>query len=108
MKKYKKLPIVIEAEQWFEVTYDRKAGHGNEPKDMPIYHLSVGYYRRPDVSGDKPCEHCGKTMHEHGWIDTLEAGHNVCPSDWIIKGIAGEMYPCKDSIFKRTYEEHKE
>ena len=25
--------------------------------------------------------------------------------DWIIKGVEGEYYPCKNSIFKRTYEE---
>lgn len=23
--------------------------------------------------------------------------------DWIIKGIYGEFYPCKDSVFKETY-----
>jgi hypothetical protein len=25
--------------------------------------------------------------------------------DWIIKGVAGEFYPCKDNIFVRTYQE---
>jgi hypothetical protein len=24
--------------------------------------------------------------------------------DWIIKGVNGEVYPCKDDIFKKTYE----
>ena len=24
--------------------------------------------------------------------------------DWIIKGINGELYPCKPDIFKKTYE----
>ena len=43
-------------------------------------------------------------MHEHGWIDTLEAGHNVCPGDWIITGVKGERYPCKPDIFEQTYE----
>ena len=104
MKKYKKKPIIIEAEQWFEVTYDREAGHGFTPEDMPIYHLSVGYFRHPDIDGEKLCKHCGKKMHIHGWIDTLEGGHNVCPGDWIIKGIAGELYPCKPQIFMDTYD----
>ena len=45
--KYRKNPIVIEAEQWFEVTYDLEAGQGNELHNMPIYHLNVGYYCRP-------------------------------------------------------------
>jgi len=43
-------------------------------------------------------------MHDHGWIDTLEARHNVCPGDWIITGIQNEFYPCKDEIFRLTYE----
>lgn len=106
MKKYRKKPIVIEAEQWFEVTYEEDEwGYVFDP-DAPasIYHLSVGYYRRPDISGKSICIHCGDIMHNHGWIDTLEGGHNVCPGDWIIKRIKGELYPCKNDIFLETYE----
>ncbi len=102
--KLRKKPVVIEAEQWFEVTYDREAGHGIEQKDMPIYHLSVGYFRRPDVSGESLCSECKQSFHIHGWIDTLEDGHRVCPGDWIITGVKGEKYPCKDDIFRMTYE----
>jgi hypothetical protein len=25
--------------------------------------------------------------------------------DWVIRGVQGEFYPCKDSIFRETYEE---
>lgn len=102
--KYRKKAVVIDAEQWFEVTYDREAGHGIEPEDMPIYHLDVGYFRRPDIEGDIKCGYCGKIMHIHGWIDTLEGGHIVCPGDWIITGIVGEKYPCKPDVFAKTYE----
>jgi hypothetical protein len=102
--KYRKKPVVIEAEQWFAVTYDREAGHGIEPEDMPIYHLSVGYFRRPDIDGDYLCSECGKRFHVHGYIDTLEDGHRVCPGDWIITGVRGEKYPCKPDIFEATYE----
>lgn len=108
MKRYKKKPIVIEAEQWFKVTYDREAGHGFSKNHQPIYHLDVGYFRHPDISGKKICKHCEETMHNHGWIDTLEGGHNVCPGDWIIRGIKGEMYPCKNDIFLKTYEKTEE
>ena len=41
-------------------------------------------------------------MNEHGWIDTLEGGHIVCPADWIITGVKGEHYPCKPDIFEAT------
>jgi hypothetical protein len=71
---------------------------------MPIYHLQVGYYRTPEIDGQNKCKKCGDIMHNHGWIDTLEGGHIVCPGDWIITGVAKEMYPVKDSIFKKTYE----
>jgi len=105
MDKYRKKPVVIEAEQWFKVTGDEKAMHGRKPEDLPIYHLQVGYYRHPKLDGQIKCKRCGDIMHIHGWIDTLEGGHIVCPSDWIIKGIKGEFYPCKPDIFEATYEE---
>lgn len=40
-------------------------------------------------------------------IHTLEhvgIKHEVTPSDWIITGVAGEVYSCKDTIFRQTYE----
>jgi hypothetical protein len=43
-------------------------------------------------------------MDDHGWIDTLEGSHTVCPGDWIITGVKGEMYPCKPDIFAATYD----
>lgn len=64
----------------------------------------VRYFRHPDVRGETACRHCGEFMMSHGWIDTLEGGHNVCPGDWIIKGVKGEFYPCKPDIFELTYE----
>ena len=58
----------------------------------------------PDIPGKTLCEHCGRNMHNHGWIDTLEGGHIVCPGDFVIKGVKGEYYPCKPDIFEMTYE----
>jgi len=37
-------------------------------------------------------------------IDTLEGPHRVTDGDWVIKGVAGEFYPCKPGIFESTYE----
>jgi len=37
-------------------------------------------------------------------IDTLEGTMCALPCDWIIKGVAGEFYPCNPDIFVRTYE----
>jgi hypothetical protein len=99
--KFRKIPVVIEATQWFK--------NGDHPKDGPpdppdMEGRIVRYFRRPDIAGHKLCLECKHPFHDHGWIDTLEDGHRVCPSDWIITGIKGEHYPCKDAIFRETYE----
>jgi hypothetical protein len=65
----------------------------------------VRYYRHPQVDDQRACEKCGRRMIDHGWIDTLEGGHIVCPGDWIIRGVKGELYPCKPDIFVATYEQ---
>jgi len=104
--RYRKKPVVVEATQWFK--------NGDHPEDnCETFNAGDGpfqgegkvvrYFRRPDVSGDNMCG-CGTIMHNHGWIDTLEGGHIVCPGDWIITGIKGERYPCKPDIFNATYE----
>lgn len=35
---------------------------------------------------------------------TLEGVHKIDFGDFIIKGIKGEIYPCKPDIFEKTYE----
>lgn len=37
-------------------------------------------------------------------IKTLEGIMKADVGDWIIRGIKGEFYPCKDNIFQATYE----
>lgn len=119
MMKFRKKPVIIEATQWFK--------NGDHPMDYsepvegmqkgkwtvfsPEYQESlawegqvVGYYRTPECDGKNPCKHCDRIMDDHGWIDTLEGGHIVCPGDWIITGVSNEHYPCKPDIFKATYD----
>ena len=81
--KFRRKPVVIEAYQWFKNGDHPEDGTGGEGR-------LVRYFRDPDQF--------------HGWIDTLEGGHRVCPGDWIIRGIQGEYYPCKPDIFEETYE----
>lgn len=38
-------------------------------------------------------------------IPTLEGEHMAVDGDYIIRGIKGEFYPCKPSIFESSYEE---
>ena len=35
--------------------------------------------------------------------NTLDGIMNASPGDWIIRGIKGEYYPCKEDIFQATY-----
>lgn len=119
MAEYRKKPVVIEATQWFQ--------NGDHPKDdcrqmgssetgesFPQVYLSEGkvvrYFRHPETPGQLACQYCTQPMHKHGWIDTVQGGHVVCPRDWIITDGRvkdeqhGHYYPCKPDIFEATYE----
>ena len=100
MGKFRKKPVVIEATQWFKNGDHPLDGRADREGDL------VRYYRHPKMDGQEQCRHgCGFIMHDHGWIDTPEGGHIVCPGDHIIEGVHGEFYPCKPDIFEQTYEE---
>lgn len=110
MSEFRKKPVVVEARQWFKNgdhpmdncfrPFEDTGKIPEEPREGEI----VRYYRTPDLDGQKTCVHCGNIMHVHGWIDTLEGGHIVCPGDWVITGVKGEHYPCKPDIFAATYD----
>lgn len=85
MSKFRKKPVVIEAEQWL----------GGATSFNLI--LAMGLKKW------KPGEMGSKTF----IIETLEGDHLAKEGDWIIKGIAGEFYPCKPDIFEKTYEQVK-
>ena len=83
--KYRKKPVVIEAIQW---TGDNWA----EVKEF----IEAG--SNPRTSG--PIRNSVNLF-----IDTLEGTMMAIPNDWIIRGIKGELYPCKPDIFEATYDE---
>ena len=112
--KFRKKPVIIDATRWFkngDHPEDYSKDHdGLENGEMRVFTAAyrkernwegdiVRYFRRPDVLGTRSCQHCDKTMHEHGWIDTKEGGHVVCSGNWIITGVKGELYPCREDIF---------
>ena len=116
--KYRKKPVVIEATRWF-TNGDHPGDRIGEPlryvDGEPVPRLEgavVRFYRHPDVPGDAAHSEipgtarpsCHFRMDHHGWIDTMEGGHTVCPGDMVITGVQGEMYPCELSIFRQTYE----
>lgn len=101
--KFRKKAVIINAYQWFK--------NGDHPEDgCTISNRTVcegkivRYFRHPRVDDLSICSECREIFHNHGWIDTLEGGHRVCPGDWIITDVKGERYPCKPDIFDLTYE----
>ena len=77
MPKFRKKPIVVEAEQWFP---------GKDIKGL--------YFLSQDSEGRKT----------GAQISTLEGEMGVSEGDWIITGVNGDKYPCKPDIFEKTYE----
>ena len=82
--KYRKKPVVIEAVQWLGSNVDEMEtlfAHGctNGRAGTVSQGLSVRIY-------------------------TLEGEMEAVPGDWIIRGVKGELYPCKPDIFAATYE----
>lgn len=80
---YRKKPVVIEATQWRSGKFD-----GNAPDWVETAALDGSIYRKG-----------GNLV-----IKTLEGDMRVEDGDWIIRGVAGELYPCKPDIFDKTYE----
>lgn len=88
MARYRKRPVEIDA-----VRYD-----GRNRDEVVAFIGGLGKVEEKKVSGP------GRGMHEGIVIHTLEGDMTASVGDWIIKGIAGEFYPCRDDIFRATYE----
>ena len=79
--KYRKKPVVIEAVQITDATFD-------DPHPNPEHIVGVIYDPIP----------------RQAIIKTLEGEMRGNIGDWIIKGVKGELYPCRDDIFAATYD----
>lgn len=81
MKSYRKKPVVIQAIQW----------DGSNTLEILEF-------------GDE--NDCPMSLHEGKLeLETLEGVHLANPGDFIIRGVNGELYPCKPDIFFKTYDE---
>jgi len=82
MRRYVKKPIEVEAVQWT----------GNNRPEIWDF-CSLCYFNTDMESGEL------KLI-----IQTLEGNMGASIGDFIIKGIKGEFYACKEDIFKLTYD----
>lgn len=91
MAKYRKKPVVIDAFLWTG---------GKDQKEDPEW--IVDALEQGEVEITHRCTSDYK--HEALIIKTLEGTMTASPGDYIIKGVQGEIYPCKPDIFEETYE----
>ena len=101
-QRFTKRPITIEAAQ---LTGDTAHWHAIY---LWVEANTLGSFEPLDViEGRKPCPPSGVSIDPRDGrfiISTLEGLHWADEGDWIIRGVQGEFYPCKDAIFRETYE----
>lgn len=85
MPRYRKRPVVVDA---FRLGYDSlpewffSALRGGYASDTSMAEERLGFK-----------------------ISTPEGDVTVHRGDWVIRGVVGELYPCRSDVFKATYEE---
>jgi hypothetical protein len=84
MAQYRKRPVVVEAWQW-NPEKPSDYSPATWPQWMTGRDVRIGF-------GDQLK------------INTLEGVMTAIKGDWIIRGVKGEIYPCKPDIFAATYE----
>lgn len=90
MAKFRKKPIEVEAVRVAEVIH--RSIIAIEWAELPAWFLEAFQLGRVRIRPDFVL------------IDTLEGVMRGEDLDWIIRGIKGELYPCKPDIFEATYE----
>lgn len=88
MTQFKKKPVVIDA---FQMTQARRFDNSEWPEWLNAAWNSGVV--SPIENSDMLC------------VRTLEGSLAISWDDWIIRGVAGELYPCKPDIFAATYGE---
>ena len=88
MAKYRKKPVVIDA-----ILYSGYNGNG------------LVFDEAPEWFTDAICDYTVvfDDSDEQLKIKTLEGTMIAAPGDYIIRGVKGEIYPCKPDIFEMTY-----
>ncbi len=85
--KYRKKPVIIDAFQYKSDEFPQWFNDMDGWEEVMLY-IGDEYDSGVDVIE----------------IDTLEGKMKAYPSDFIIRGLKGELYPCKPDIFQMTYE----
>jgi hypothetical protein len=81
---FKKKPVIIKA---FKITKEFFTDCKMNEEVVPGVHVILTY------------------SHPYLVVMTLEGMMTAQIGDWLIQGVKGEYYPCKDDIFKLTYDD---
>jgi len=87
--KFRKKPVIIDAFKWTA---------GPDQHEDPIWIIEA------IIEGKVYFINSGSEFVQMV-ISTLEGEMRALIGDYIIKGVKGEIYPCKPDIFEMTYEE---
>lgn len=94
MAKYRKKPVVIDAILAREVLDGASSGRFSRRDPDPVPGWIVDAFEAAVIGFELNAV----------LINTLEGQMRAEPTDWIIRGVKGELYPCKPDIFAATYE----
>jgi hypothetical protein len=92
--KYLKKPVVIEAIQWTGKNLIDVITFTDKRPELNAMAASDGWESYSNLVKNEGLK-----------IYTLEGVMDASIGDYIIRGVQGELYPCKPDIFKMTYEE---
>lgn len=92
MGQYRKRPVVVEAWRWLYTA---------EQEPEPEW-VRNALNRWPDLNGVSP-----EFDHPDGprmAVATVEGVAILLPGNWLVRGVEGELYPCRADIFEATYQ----
>jgi hypothetical protein len=92
MSRWRKKPVVVDAWQFMP------AGRCEE---LPIWIDRRWFCEDIEAEGDRTVDHRDTP---HMLIPTPGGALRADLTDWIIRGVKGEVYPCKADVFAASYE----
>lgn len=115
-KTYRKRPVTIEAMEYGPTAPDAHALTGW--MEDSCYPGLIGNATKPDTLRYPYQIETDHSRPSKGWyidpatgllvIRTLEGDMTVSVGDYVIRGVQGEFYPCREDIFRQTYEETRD
>lgn len=92
MPRFRKKPVEVDAVQWT----------GTNAQEVNLFARGGAGF---DVLSDEDRGNCNDPQATAMVYDVLHSTWVlVRDGDWLIKGVKGEFYPCRDSVFRETYE----